>query len=386
MEESVVLTKAGCRQRIGQMLERLQGECGAIVIADPRHIGYLAGFFTNPATINLHSQSFLLVEPDGRSTLITDNWQADAARSSHADCVEIFNWYNEERPAHERRQLALQTLLQHLQQIKLAPRMIGIERDVLAVEASERIKEVYPGVTFRNLWDDLIEIRKRKLPDEVVCIRHVIRACEAGYASVRRELRPGMTELDVYSIAYSAALLETGEPISAVGDFISGPERTAAAAGPPTRRVMLAGELLIMDFFMLVGGYRADLCNTFVVGVSPTDEQRRRFSVLEAALRAAEETFRPGTKTLEIYQAIVGVMAGEGMSEGFWTHAGHGLGLDHPEAPFIVRHSDEILQEGNVIAVEPGFYLKGWGGMRIEDNYLITGNGFERLSHHVKGF
>jgi len=262
---------------------------------------------------------------------------------------------------------------------------VGIETNALVAEAIEAIRDEYPGVTFRDVWDDLIEMRQRKHPDEVDCIRRAVRACEAGYAAVRRELRAGMTEFEAYSIAYQSALSEAGEPISAVGDFISGVERTAMAVGPPTGRTMQAGELFLMDFFLLTGGYQADLCNTFSIGGQPTEGQQWHFALLEKALAAAEEKLWPGTSTLEIYRAVEEVIAGEGLADGFWGHVGHGLGLDHPEPPFLVRHSDERLTAGNVIAVEPSLYLKDWGGMRIEDNYLITASGFERLSRHVKG-
>jgi Xaa-Pro dipeptidase len=380
-----MLTKQACQERIGQLLERTRGGCGAIIIADPRHIGYLSGFFTNLATINLRSQSFLMIEPDGRSTLITDNWQAEAARASHVDAVEVFDWYIEEWPARERRALAVQSLSRCLRQTPFVPRVIGIERNTFMVEASDKLSAEYPGLELRDVWDDLVEMRRCKYPDEVESVKLALKACEAGYAAVRQSIEPGLTELDIYSIAYRAALLNAGEPISAVGDFISVVARTAAAAGPPTRRVMQSGELMIMDFFVLLNGYRVDLCNTFAVGRRPDQEQQRRFAVLEKALRAAEEKLHPGTTTREIYQTVGAVIAEGGLGEGFWGHVGHGLGLDHPEAPFIVRESDELLQPGNVIAVEPGFYLKDWGGMRIEDDYLITGDGFERLSHHVKG-
>jgi len=380
-----MLTKAGCQERVGQLLERLKGRCQAVILADPRHIGYLSGFFMNPATLNVHGQSFLVVEPEGRTTLITDNWQAEAAHTSHADSVEIFDWYDEENPAGERRRLAVHALFGYLQRTNLKPQRIGIEMNALVVEVVEKLRGQYPGITFVDVWDNLIEMRRRKYADEVDCVRRAIRACEAGFAAIRRELRPGMTEFDVYSLAHRAALLEAGEPITAVGDFVSGAERTAVGGGFPTRRVVQPGELFIMDFGVGTGGYAADMCNTFVVGGQPTDEQRRRLAVLEQALAAAEEGLRPGARALEVYQAVVNVLAGEGLAEAFWGHGGHGLGLDSPEAPFIVRRSEETLEPGNVIAIEPGIYLKGWGGMRIEDDYLITVNGYERLSHHVKG-
>jgi Xaa-Pro aminopeptidase len=281
-----MLTKQGCQQSIGQLLERLQGECQAVVVADRRHIGYLSGFFTNPAAINVSAQSFLVVEPDGSTTLLTDNWQADAARAAHANAIEVFEWCAEEGKALERYRQAAQTLLQILRKARRLPRAIGIERNGLMAAAADGIQEAFPGIAFRDVWDDLVELRQCKLDDEVACLRRALRAREASYSAVSRDLQPGMTELDAYSLAYRVALGEAGEPIYAVGDFLSGVERTAAGAGPPTRRVVQPGDLFIMDVFVLLGGYRSDLCNTFVVEGSATDEQHRRFSVLEAALTA----------------------------------------------------------------------------------------------------
>jgi Xaa-Pro aminopeptidase len=370
---------------VGELLHRLKGECKIVVLADPRHIGYISGFFTNPATLSLRSQSFLVIEPGEQTTLITDTAQAEAARLAHANSVETFVWYDETAPRRENHRLASQTLLNVIHRLHLSSRSIGVELGALPSEASEALRREYPDVCFRDVWDHLLDMRLCKWPDEVECAKRAIRACEAGYAAVRHDFSPGMTEMDLYATAFAAALREAGEPIVAGGDFISGPDRTADAAGPPTRRVIRACEPIIMDFFIFLGGYRADLCNTFVAGGQPSPVQQRRFEVLEDALAAAEELLRPGTLTLDIYQAVERVIAEAGLVEGFWGHVGHGLGLDHPEAPFIVRHSRERLQAGNLITIEPGVYLHGWGGMRIEDNYLITTDGFERLSHHVKG-
>ena len=86
---------------------------------------------------------------------------------------------------------------------------------------------------------------------------------------------------------------------------------------------------------------------------------------------------------LAVYDAVRGVFAKEGVADDFPHHAGHGLGLTHPEAPFFVRHADETLLEGDVVTLEPGLYVPGVGGIRIENNYLVTKAGYEKMSHYT---
>ena len=98
---------------------------------------------------------------------------------------------------------------------------------------------------------------------------------------------------------------------------------------------------------------------------------------------AGEKELKAGTPCLAVYQAVRGVFEKAGVANYFPHHAGHGLGLAHPEAPYLVRHATETLMAGDVVTLEPGLYIPNVGGLRIENNYLITKQGYERLSNHV---
>src|SRR5947209_19560440 len=98
---------------------------------------------------------------------------------------------------------------------------------------------------------------------------------------------------------------------------------------------------------------------------------------------AGEKELRAGAACRAVYDAVDGVFAKAGMAGYFGHHAGHGLGLMHPEAPYLVRHADETLVAGDVVTLEPGLYVPNVGGIRIENNYLITASGYERLSNHT---
>jgi Xaa-Pro aminopeptidase len=208
-----------------------------------------------------------------------------------------------------------------------------------------------------------------------------MRATEAGHAWARDSIRAGMTELDVYAGVHAACTRAAGQPVIVYGDFAvsPGPERRG---GPPTERVLRPGDMFILDYSVVIHGYRSDFTNTLVVGAEPTAEQRRLYEACMAAMAAGEGQLRGGTACLDVYNAVRGAFEKAGLADAFPHHAGHGLGLTHPEAPFFVRRADEALVAGDVVTLEPGLYVAGVGGIRIEHNYLVTDDGFERLSHH----
>jgi Xaa-Pro aminopeptidase len=147
--------------------------------------------------------------------------------------------------------------------------------------------------------------------------------------------------------------------------------------------VLRDGDMFILDYSVILQGYRSDFTNTLVVGGRPSAEQRRLFEACTAAMAAGEAQLKAGAACQTVYDAVRGALAAAGLADQFPHHAGHGLGLSHPEAPFIVRHSSETLVAGDVVTLEPGVYVDGIGGIRIEHNYLVTATGFERLSNHT---
>src|SRR5262249_37283595 len=143
------------------------------------------------------------------------------------------------------------------------------------------------------------------------------------------------------------------------------------------------GDLFLLDFSVVVHGYRADFTNTFVVGGEPTKRQRELYSACQDALALVEGTaLRPGALARDVDRVVRQAFALAGLAWYFTTHSGQGIGLSHPEPPFLVAGSDETLAVGDVVAVEPGLYVPGVGGMRFERNYLITPDGFECLTNH----
>jgi len=209
-----------------------------------------------------------------------------------------------------------------------------------------------------------------------------MRATEAGHAWARQHVQPGMTELDVYNGIFAACSTAAEMPAIVYGDFAVSPG-TKRRGGMATTRTIQSGEMLILDFSVVLQGYRSDFTNTLVVGAEPNAEQQMMFNLCVAAMAAGEAELKAGAACLKVYEAVRGVFESKQIAKAFPHHAGHGLGISHPEAPFFVSQANETLIAGDVVTLEPGLYIDDVGGIRIEHNYLITDSGFERLSQHT---
>jgi Xaa-Pro aminopeptidase len=139
---------------------------------------------------------------------------------------------------------------------------------------------------------------------------------------------------------------------------------------------------VLLDFSVVVSGYRGDFCTTFVCAGNPTPRQRELHAACLAALESGRRALSPGATGRQIYGACREPLEQAGLADRFPHHAGHGVGLGHPESPYLVPESNETLHPGDVVTLEPGLYIPGIGGMRFEHDFLITPDGSEQLSDH----
>lgn len=359
-----MLTAEGCRQRRLRFWQELHPapDSDHLRLADPLHLNYLAGFTVDPISLNAGFGGVLLVRGDGHARLLHDDRLKANAAKAHVEDRMVAPWYDGQSPGKGPRQLAL---------------LAGVNPAHDGVRLHDRPGDPYAATVISTL----ARMRRQKDADEVAQLRLCMRATEAGHAWARANIRPGMTELDVYSGVAAACNRAAGRAVIVYGDFAvsPGPERRG---GPATDQVLEAGDMFILDFSVVIDGYRSDFTNTLVVGGQPRADQKRLYDLCCAAMAAGEQELRAGAACRTVYDAVRDAFDREGVADAFPHHAGHGLGLTHPEAPFFVRDADEELLRGDVVTLEPGLYVAGVGGIRIEHNYLITADGHERLSHH----
>ncbi len=360
-----LLTADGCRARRERFWRNLdpRPDGDHVRLADPIHLMYLANFHVDPFSLGAGFGGYLIVRRDGHAKLIHDNRLPQSVGEAHVEERVLVPWYDGQSPGRGPRQLAL---------------LDGVNPAHAGLRIHDRPGDPYAATVINTL----AAMRRRKDADELALLRRCMTATEAGHAWARANVRPGMTELDVYCGVNTACTQAAGHAVIVYGDFAvsPGPERRG---GPPTGRVLEPGDMFILDYSVVIGGYRSDFTNTLVVGREPTADQKRLYDLCTAAMAAGEKELRAGAACRAVYDAVRGAFEREGMAEYFPHHAGHGLGLTHPEAPFFVRHATETLEAGDVVTLEPGLYVPGVGGIRIEHNYLVTERAQERLSNHI---
>jgi Metallopeptidase family M24 len=360
-----MLTAEGCRSRRARLWQQLDPppEGDHVRLTDPIHLVYLASFWVDPFSLGAGFGGCLMVRKDGHAKLLQDNRLPKSVQQAQVEDRMVVPWYDGQSPGRGPRQLAL------LQTVN--PSGTGLR-------IHDRPGDPYAATVIHTI----AEMRRRKDPDEVTQMRACMRAAEAGHAWARASVQPGMTELDVYSGISAACIRQVGYPVIVYGDFAvsPGPERRG---GGPTDRVIEPGDMLILDYSVVIQGYRCDFTNTLVVGREPTADQKRLYDLCMQAMAAGEKELRAGAACRTVYDAVRGVFEKTGVAEYFPHHAGHGLGITHPEAPFFVREANETLVAGDVVTLEPGLYVPQIGGIRIEHNYLVTEQGYDRLSNHT---
>jgi Xaa-Pro aminopeptidase len=208
-------------------------------------------------------------------------------------------------------------------------------------------------------------------------IKKCVSLNENAYQSISKNFKQGMNELDVFKVIKESYVRDSNENLPFLCDIVSG-ERSCEVSGFPTDYILNQGDTMIIDLLPRYQGIYCDHTRTFFIG-EPTEKQRYVYETLQRALQKAESLLRPGTKSLEIYQAVYETFQEVSLEACFPHHAGHGFGLTIYEAPFFIKEEDTSLQVGMIVAIEPGLYLANEFGIRIEDNYLITENGYERL-------
>lgn len=358
-----MLTASGCKERRLRLWDRLKGAVGGdrVLLGDPIHLMYFANFHVDPFSLGHDYAGLLEIRRDGSATLWHENRLPESVEQAHVDERKKVVWYDGQTPGRGPRRMALAESIAGNREFRVHDR-IG---DAMA-----------PLVT-----GAIAEMRRSKDADELALLKRCMTAGDAGFAWARANIQAGMTELDVYCGVNTASTRAAGQAVIVYGDFAvsPGPERRG---GPPTSRVIQAGDMFILDYSVVIAGYRSDFTTTYVVGREPNPGQQQLYDQCMAALRAGEGQLKAGATCQAVYDAVRASFQAGGMAEHFPHHAGHGLGLSHPEAPFFVRQSSETLVAGDVVTLEPGLYVKDVGGIRIEHNYHITATGFERLSGH----
>jgi Xaa-Pro dipeptidase len=243
-----------------------------------------------------------------------------------------------------------------------------------------RIQQSAPGCTLVATEPWLPELRMHKDETEVAHMRRAIEIAERAMQRLLDDgsIRPGRTEQEVAADLQIALLREGGQGMAFSPIVVAG-ERSASPHAMPTDQRLEGGDLVVIDWGTIYEGYRSDITRTFVLG-APTPEMERMQDAVLAANQSGRLAIRPGMPAQDVDRDARRAITMAGHGEFFVHRTGHGLGLDTHEPPYIVEGNLDLLQTGMTFTVEPGVYVPGVGGIRIEDDVLVTERGAETLT------
>jgi Xaa-Pro dipeptidase len=240
--------------------------------------------------------------------------------------------------------------------------------------------EAAPGVRLGSAEAVLEPLRSVKSPTELASIERAMAVAEAALGATLPALHAGMTEREAASELTLQLLKAGSEPELPFNPIVASGPNSALPHAVPTDRRLQTEDLLILDWGATVDGYISDLTRTFALGEVKAEWRSVHAAVFEANA-AGRQAVRPGAACREVDHAARRVIEAAGYGPKFLHRTGHGIGVEAHEPPYIRADNEAVLEPGMTFTVEPGIYLEGRGGIRIEDNVVVTGDGGRTLSH-----
>jgi len=345
--------------RIPRLREQLAArELPAALLLHARDIGYLTGFTGSTAA--------LIVTP-AHAVFVTDSRYVEQAREE-CPAVEI---------------VATETGRSYEEKIGQVVRSLGleaiaVESEYLTLQRHEKLQAELVGIALLPVAGLVAELRQIKDPHEIAAIRRACELTDRVFEQLLTWVKPGVRERDL-AIEIEYAMKRQGAEREGFPIIVASGPRSALPHGRASERQIEVGDFVTFDFGAVVDGYCSDLTRTVVVGRA-SERQREIYAVVLRALEAAIAAIRAGVAGRDIDAVARERIAADGYGEYFGHGLGHQIGLEVHDGPGFSPRSEVTLAAGMVLTVEPGVYLPGWGGVRIEDDVLVTADGCEVLT------
>ncbi|RUL56942.1 M24 family metallopeptidase [Lysinibacillus antri] len=264
---------------------------------------------------------------------------------------------------------------------KMGIKTLGFEKDTMTYGTYETYKSLLKAdlVPFSGLIE---KIRLIKTEQEINIIKVACEIADQAFTHILKFIKPGLTELEV-SNELEFFMRKLGATSSSFDTIVASGVRSALPHGVATDKVIEKGDFVTLDFGALYNGYVSDITRTIAVG-QPSEKLIDMYNtVLESQLLALEKV-GPGMTGIQADAVARDYLTSKGYGEAFGHSTGHGIGLEVHEGPALSFRSEAVLEPNMVVTIEPGIYLPGIGGVRIEDDIIITETGNEKLTHSTK--
>jgi len=345
---------AKLRQAITQSEERLD----ALLIYQPENRRYISGF--------TGSEAMLFITPE-RAVLATDSryWEQAARESPEFSVCQVKTKY----------------VMEMADILKAAgdPQHIGFESAFITVDQLDQLMDAAPDVEWVATKGMVENLRLIKDASEIELMRQAARIADEGFEFLRQTLRPGMTERQA-SWELEAFMRTHGADKIAFDLIVGSGPNGAMPHHHSDSRIIQAGEPIVLDLGAQVNGYHSDLTRTICLGQPKDGRFLEIYDIVRRAQEAGLQGIRAGMSGVEADKMVRDVIEAAGYGDNFGHGLGHGVGLAVHEGPRAGKTSEDTLQAGSTLTIEPGIYIPGWGGVRIEDLTLISENGVQLLS------
>lgn len=331
----------------------------ALLFASLENIRYLCGF--------TGSDGALLVTGDG-SVFLSDSRYEEQARQEVRKAS--FVKYKQK----------VDGLARWLRQAKV--RRLGFEAPALSYDTYLHLQEKLPRVTLTPLSREIAGLRSRKETEEIEKIRRAIEIASRSFEDVLPRIKPAARERSLAEF-FDCRVKRRGAEKVAFDTIVASGPRAALPHGAPSEKRLAKHETVVVDFGARFQGYHSDETKTLLLG-RPDARQQRIYDLVRRAQEKALKAVHPGVSVRRIDGAAREVIGRAGYGEFFGHGTGHGVGLAIHEEPSVSPRGRGIVEQGMVITVEPGIYIPGWGGVRLENMVLVTARGCEVLTRLPK--
>lgn len=347
--------------RLARLRERmLQSELDAILISKPENQAYLSGF--------TGSYGLLLITPSA-ALLFTDfRYQEQATAQAPAFTVEM--------PEGSLIAAAAKMIESERRS------RVGFESDFLTFDGYKAYADVITADSLVAAGGLVEEIRMIKDESELAIMRQAAQIADEAFAAILPMIKPGVREWDL-AMELQYQMMKRGAEGLAFDIIAASGVRSSMPHGRASDKVVEQGDLLTFDFGALYQGYCSDMTRTVVLG-EPTAEQRRIYNIVLEAEQRGLAACKAGITGGELDAVCRDYILEHGYGPEFGHSTGHGVGRYIHEGPRLRKGSAQVLQPGMIVTIEPGIYLPGWGGVRIEDMVLVTEEGCEIFTKTTK--
>jgi Xaa-Pro dipeptidase len=256
---------------------------------------------------------------------------------------------------------------------------IGVETEHIRLLEYNYVKLGASSAEFPDASDVLGSLRLNKDKDEVESMRKAVKVAQSALEALILQIKIGMTEKELAAELVVQLLRHGSEPELPFSPIVSGGPNSANPHAGPTERKLQAGDLLVIDYGASVNDYISDITRTFAVGEVEA-EYAKIHQIVQEANAAGRAAGKPGVPCAEVDKAARAVIEGAGYGKYFTHRTGHGIGMEAHEHPYMRGDNMQLLESGMAYTVEPGIYLPGRNGVRVEDNLVVTETGSESLS------